>query len=178
MSNWPNDIDHENILEHENTIKLIMASMNQAPADEMYISATRTSSKISNPVLPADVDELNRRQREMSQILKQLERRISVLEHPPNVTQYGEIEQAIKRIFSSIYTIKEVYIKPAESELLLTLIHDSEYISVAIEQAQPGLIMLEDEFPDVYFDTRFFHLNEIPDMNELQSKLVFKCKND
>lgn len=171
MSDWPTDI------EHENTSKLIVARMNQALAERRHISATRPSSRISDPIPFADVDVLNRRQHEMSQKLKQLERRISVLEHLSNAT-HDKIEQAIKRIFSSICTIKEIYIKPTESELLLTLIHDSEYISVAIEQAQPGLIMLEDEFPNVYFDTRFFHLNEVPDVNELQSKLVFKCKND
>ena len=60
-----------------------------------------------------------------------------------------------------------------QPNFLLMLTYDAESGSSAIDQARPGLTKLENEFPDVYFDTWFIHINDVRDGDLRQSEQVF-----
>lgn len=116
--------------------------------------------------------------RDLEHTLDAIKQRLSRIEHVLNVRSYTKIESSIKKHLSKILIIKKVYIKSIQSGFLLTIIHNTEPISKAIELARPGLIDLEDEFPGVQFDTWFLRLSDVHDEHLLQSALVFLRKND
>ena len=71
-----------------------------------------------------------------------------------------------------------VYVESTQAGFLLTLVYDAEPISRAIEQARSGLIKIEDEFPDVNFDTWFLHKDDVRNVHLRQSALAIEHKND
>ena len=184
MSNWPADETHEYDLKqlvvnmkHFSTVHQSSGMHHAGLHTDVSIPDTtpKTNEELrhENTGLRTDVNILNEQQHDMAQKIKLLEQTVDMLKHMSNILPYAKIESSIKKNFSTIPTIKSIYVEPAESGLLLTLVHDSKYIFHAIEQAQPGLIILEDEFPDVYFDTRFLHINEVHGIDLSQSVLVF-----
>lgn len=131
-----------------------------------------------NIVRDTNVNSLNRQYNELKRDVDTLIQRVDRLERVLNVPPYAKIASSIETHLSKILVINEVHMRPIQSGFLLTIIHSAEFISQAIEQARPGLIELEDEFPNVYFDTWFLHFNEVHGDDLQQSALVFTRKND
>ena len=107
-----------------------------------------------------------------------LEQRMDVLERMLNAPSYTKIVSSVEKHLSKIPVIKNIYIKSTQSGFLLTLVYNTEFIFQAIEQTRPGIMELEDEFPNVYFDTWFFHVNEVQKEDLQQSTMIFARKND
>lgn len=118
------------------------------------------------PSTDEDIDILNQRQR-------YLEQRIRLLERKLNMRPSREIENGIKTTFSDIPIIKQIYVKSEQSSVPLIIVYNSESITDAIKQIQPGLIKLKDEFPDVHFEPHIFHVDDFHKGYRKQSKLIF-----
>ena len=113
----------------------------------------------------SDIDELNKR-------LRDLQQRVTKLERPSTEHTIAKFVVPIRNIFSKIPIVKNVYIETTQSGLLLTITYNTEIISDAVRQIQPELIKLEDAFPDTYFDPRFLHINEVQEGDVRQATLI------
>lgn len=108
----------------------------------------------------------------LSQRQHDLERRVGKLERILNVQTFADIEERIKTTFSNTTIIEKIYGKIEHSSLLLVIVYNSKTISDAIIQIQPGLVRLEDEFPDMYLDPCLLHVNEVHEGHLQESKLI------
>lgn len=99
--------------------------------------------------------------------------RMAKLERTPTKQSLLALEFPIKQILSKIPVVKNVYAKPIQNGFLLTIVYESETISDAVKQIQPGLSELEDAFPDTYFDPHLLHLNNVQEEHLQLSALIF-----
>ena len=84
-----------------------------------------------------------------------------------------KIEDLMMTTFLNTPIVEKIYVKSEQSGLQLVIVYNSESISSAIKQIQPGLVKLEDEFPDVYFKPHFFHTNDFHEGHYQHLKLIF-----
>lgn len=121
-----------------------------------------------------NMDLLNQRQHVLEQKINALENEIKNIKSKLSKHDSSEIEVFTKKIFSKIPTIKKIYIRSTQSGFILITIHTSKTISNAIEQIQPGLVKLEDEFPDTYFEPWILRSHEVQEEHLQQSKMIFE----
>ena len=130
---------------------------------QMLASFQIASKTIKEPPPGEDVDAFNQRY---------LEHRVSLLERKLGMQPSEEIEDRIKAAFSNTPIIEKIYVKPEQTSIPLIIVYNSGSIADAIEQIQPGIIKLEDEFPNMHFEPHIFHANEIHEGHHRQAKLI------
>ena len=135
---------------------------------ENYIKQRDSLHNLNEPLPEIEINELNRRQRE-------IEDRVAVLERKANISaSEDQVKFVANKIFLETPAIENIYTRAIDSGFVLIVVHNMSDIEDAFDQIQPRLEELEDELHGTYFEYWYLHLDEVEDRHLRQSNLIFK----
>ena len=123
---------------------------------------------IHKEVPEIEINSLNQRQRDIERRLVAVECKLNM--HVPRKS----IEQFASSFFLQMQLVEYVYTDLTDFGLTFIIIHSSENVSDTIVQIQPGFLKLDDKFPNMYFERRIFHSEDVQDKHLQQYRLIFK----
>lgn len=104
----------------------------------------------------------------------ELKFRLNVIEQKLNVTSSDNIVAFAKAVFTTLKIIEQVHITPIQYGFQFIIIHNAETAPEAISQTRAGMNMLEDAFPDLYFERLVLHTSEVHEEHLQQAKLILE----